>query len=83
MEFEKFIKIRREKFGAVVFDTLREKVFVANETGSEILKLLEEKTAIEDILITLTGEFEGNSPLVERDLTDFIKELEEKDLVIK
>ncbi len=40
MEFTKYVKIRSERFGAVVFETQREKVYVTNETGGEILHLL-------------------------------------------
>ena len=39
MDFTKYTKVRNEKFGAVVFDTLNEKVFVTNESGDEILRL--------------------------------------------
>ncbi len=40
MEFARHVKWRSEKFGAVVFDTLNEKVFVTNKTGNGILGLL-------------------------------------------
>jgi hypothetical protein len=39
MQFEKHVKVRQEKFGSVMFETLREKIFVTNETGAEILRL--------------------------------------------
>jgi len=31
VEFVKHVKIRKEKFGVVIFDTYREKVFVVNK----------------------------------------------------
>ena len=49
MGFEKHVKVRQERFGAVVFETLREKVFVTDETGAEILRLLEEKKEDETV----------------------------------
>ena len=42
MEFKKHVKIRDEKFGSVIFETLREKVYVTNETGSNILQLIKQ-----------------------------------------
>lgn len=83
MEFKKFVKIRREKFGAVIFDTLREKVFVTNVTGAKILGFLEDKIPTEDIPLILAERFRSDASLIQKDMVDFIRSLEEKDLVIK
>ncbi len=42
MNFTEHVKIRSEKFGTVIFETLTEKIFITNETGAEILQLIEQ-----------------------------------------
>ena len=46
MEFNKHVQVRKEKFGTVIFETLKEKVFVTNSTGSEIIERLKEKKGV-------------------------------------
>lgn len=72
MEFEKHVKVRQEKFGAVVFETLREKVFVTNEMGAEILRLLEEEKELKGVLEELTKNYDCNPKVIEGDLEEFI-----------
>jgi precorrin-6B methylase 1 len=81
MEFEKHVKIRREKFGAVLFETLREKVFVTNETGAEILKLLQERNEPERIATLLTQNYQGDSERIKSEALEFIVELTENNLI--
>ncbi len=75
MDFAQHIKVRREKFGAVIFDTLREKVFVTNETGLNILKLIEEGKTGSEIVTILNEEYRGGAEDVDKDITAFIDEL--------
>ncbi len=42
MNFTEHTKIRKEKFGTVVFDTLTEKIFITDEVGGQILELIEQ-----------------------------------------
>ena len=42
MNFTEHTKIRKEKFGTVIFDTLTEKIFITDQIGSEILCLIEQ-----------------------------------------
>ena len=50
MNFTEHTKIRKEKFGTVVFDTLTEKIFITDTVGTEILQLI--KPSTKKILIT-------------------------------
>tara|TARA_Y100000294_G_scaffold139170_1_gene132629 strand:+ start:318 stop:581 length:264 start_codon:yes stop_codon:yes gene_type:complete len=81
MEFAKHVKVRQEKFGAVVFETLREKVFVTNETGAEILSLLEEKEEPKEVTAELAKKYCVDSKLIESDVNGLISILEEKGII--
>jgi len=83
MEFEKHVKVRQEKFGAVVFETLREKVFVANEMGAEILRLLEEGKEPNDVTAELAKKYNGNPKIIKSDVDMYISMLTDKGLIKK
>ncbi len=83
MEFEKHVKVRQEKFGAVVFETLREKVFVTDETGAEILRLLEEKKELKDVLDELAKNYDGNLEIIKGDVEEFILALKDSGIIKK
>ncbi len=81
MEFEKNVKIRREKFGTVIFQTLCEKVFVTNQTGSAILQMIEEEKDLDNIVAELAQNFESDFEIVAKDVTEFIMELKENQII--
>ncbi|MCM8804304.1 MAG: PqqD family protein [Candidatus Omnitrophica bacterium] len=81
MELKKFVKIREEKFGAVIFDTLREKVFVTNETGKDILNLLKDGKQIEEIIDILKEKYEKNGDEIRIDVNKFISQLKENGII--
>lgn len=81
MEFEKHVKVRREKFGAVVFETLREKVFVTNETGAEILGLLGEGKEATHVITELARNYNGDPAIIKADVDDFISMLKDKGII--
>lgn len=83
MEFEKYVKVRQEKFGAVVFETLREKVFVTDETGAEILRLLEEKKEFKDVLDELARNYDCDPETIKGDLEEFILALKDSGIIKK
>lgn len=83
MEWEKYVKIRQEKFGAVVFETLREKVFVTNEIGAEILRLLEEGKEPKDIIVELARNYNEEPAIIKNDVNEFISMLKEKGIIKK
>ncbi len=82
MFFSECIKIREEKFGAVVFNTLSEKVFVTNETGKSVLASLKEGKAVAEIIESLADEYNIESRVdMEEEVADFVKALLENGLL--
>jgi len=77
MIFNEYVKIREEKFGAVIFETLREKIFVTNETGKEILNLLQKGLTQEQIVATLVSSYSASNAEIREDITNFINQLKE------
>lgn len=72
MRFAEYVKIREEKFGAVIFETLKEKVYVTNETGKDILTFLRDGYTVEEIIDLLVDRYNEDRILVERDLNNFV-----------
>lgn len=60
MNLTEHTKIRKEKFGTVVFDTLTEKIFVTDEIGSEILQLIEQGKDLPQMVGELCETFDGD-----------------------
>ncbi len=83
MELEKHVQVRQEKFGAVVFETLREKVFVANETAAEIFRLHQEGKSAEQIVAELAENYDADPATIKADVDEFMADLDAKDLVKK
>lgn len=83
MHFAKYVKVRQEKFGAVIFETLKEKVFVANKTGGDILQLLEKGKPLDDIIKRLENEYSENNSHIKTDVIDFVNELEKNGILLK
>ena len=82
MFFPKYVKVRQERFGAVVFDTLREKVLVSNPTGAEILRLLGEEKSVEDICGELSRSYDGDPAQLKAEVNNFVDELRKRELFI-
>ncbi len=81
MELEKHVQVRQEKFGAVVFETLREKVFVANETAAEIFRLHQEGKSVEQIVDELAQNYDADPATIKTDVDEFVLSLKDHDLV--
>lgn len=81
MEFEKHIKIRQERFGAVIFDTLREKVFVTSHTGGQILQLILKGKSNGEITADLKEVYDDSSETLCGDITGFIASLRENNIL--
>ena len=81
MQFTEHVKIREEKFGAVVFETLKEKVFVTNETGKDILNLLQEGKAAEEIINSLADLYAVKPEEIKDDVLGFVGLLKEKGIL--
>ena len=83
MELEKHVQVRQEKFGAVVFETLREKVFVANETAAEIFRLHQEGKSAEQIIGELAETYDADPATIKADVDEFMAGLDANGLVKK
>ncbi|MDP2938913.1 MAG: PqqD family protein [Candidatus Omnitrophota bacterium] len=82
MIFFEHVKIREEKFGAVVFETLKEKVFVTNETGKNILNLLKEGKSVEEIINSLADLYAVEPEDIKDDVLGFVGLLKEKGILV-
>ena len=83
MKFTDYVKIREEKFGVVIFDTLTEKVYVTNETAKEIISLLLAGKTEKEIIQILTDSYNGSTQEISDDTINFINELKKRNLLIE
>ncbi len=81
MNFTEHTKIRKEKFGTVVFDTLTEKIFITDEIGGEILQLIEQGKDLPQIISALGEVFDGDSQMIEKDVIEFSEQLKSNNIV--
>ncbi len=77
------MKVREEKRGTAIFDTLNEKVYTINETGASILKLLLSGNTLDDTAKILAQDYDGDEAAVKNDVIQFVDELAAKSLVVK
>ena len=81
MNFTEHTKIRKEKFGTVVFDTLTEKIFITDQVGAEILQLIEQGKNLPEILNELLCSYDGDEQMIEKDVIEFTDQLKLNNLV--
>lgn len=81
MQFTEHVKIREEKFGTVVFETLKEKVFVTNEQGKDILNLLKKGSSLDEVVETLSKTYNGDKTKIKEDVTSFLNQLKENNII--
>lgn len=76
-----FVKVREEKFGAVIFDTKKEKVYVTNEIGKEILNLIKNGKTAEEIAQHLSHSYNEDPAIIKRDVLNFLEDLRKSNLM--
>ncbi len=81
MNLTEHTKIRKEKFGTVVFDTLTEKIFITDEIGGEILQLIEQGAELSQIVSELGETFNGDSQMIENDVVEFTDQLKSNNII--
>ena len=81
MNFTEHTKIRKEKFGTVVFDTLTEKIFITDEIGSDILQLVEQGKDLPEIVSTLADTYDGDPEAMEKDIAEFAEQLKSNKII--
>lgn len=83
MNLAKHVKIREEKFGTVIFDTLREKVFVVNKQGADILRLVLDGKSKKQTVEALKQNYHASGEAITKDVTSFIDHLEKNKLLVE
>ena len=81
MNFTEHTKIRKEKFGTVVFDTLTEKIFITDRIGSEILQLIKQGKDLPQVVSELSEAFEGDRQIIEKDVIEFTNQLKSNNII--
>ncbi|PIR17388.1 MAG: hypothetical protein COV46_04295 [Deltaproteobacteria bacterium CG11_big_fil_rev_8_21_14_0_20_49_13] len=83
MEFKKNVQVRKEKFGTVIFETLKEKVFVTNETGAEIIERLKEKKTPDVIVNELASLYGASKEAIANDVNCFIENMIDQEVLAR
>ena len=81
MKFTEHTKLRKEKFGTVLFDTLTEKIFISDEIGADILQLIAQGKDLEEISSILSQEYDADKPTIEQDVLEFIDQLKSDKMI--
>jgi len=81
MKLAPFVKFRKEKFGAVLFETRSEKVFTLNPTGAAVVRELLSGAPAEQIQESLQGRFHDAGGTLASEVETFLNQLKEKGLV--
>lgn len=76
-----FVRSTHGQDGAIVLDIQQGQMFKLNLVGSRILELLESGSSAEQIVDTVSAEFQVRSDRVDKDLTDFLKILTTNKLI--
>jgi hypothetical protein len=83
MKFTEHTKIRNEKFGAVVFDTLTEKIFITDPIGGQILQLVEQGKDLPEIVSVLGDSYDGDGQMMEKDVAEFTEQLRSNKIILE
>lgn len=81
MRLAKFVKVREEKFGGVLFETRSEKVFTLNPTAMAVVREIEAGHDEREIAMRLKERFNDSTDVIEREVVAFIAELRQRSLV--
>jgi hypothetical protein len=81
MNFTEHTKIRKEKFGTVVFDTLTEKIFITDQVGGEILQLIEQGKDLPEMLSVLGDNYDGDRQTIKKDVVEFTDQLKSNNIL--
>ncbi len=81
MNFTEHTKIRKEKFGTVVFDTLTEKIFITDQVGGQILELIEQGKDLPEIVSVLGDSYDDDEQEMEKDVLEFTEQLKSNNII--
>ncbi len=82
MDLTRCVKVRNEKFGAVLFDTLNEKIYVTNESGKDILGLISEGLEPPAIAERLGAGYSEGAEQIDSDVARFVDDLQAAGLLV-
>lgn len=83
MEFKKHVQVRKEKFGTVIFETLKERVFVTNETGSDIVQLVKDGKKANEIINELALIYGTSAEAIAGDVNCFLENMVQQEVLAK
>jgi hypothetical protein len=72
---------RESERGLILLDMNKDKMYEVNESGSEIIKLIQKGAKLEDIIDTLLEIYEVDKDTLESDVKEFLKKLKEFNLL--
>ena len=78
-QLAKFVKFREEKFGGVLFETRRERVFTLNPVGAAVVRAIVDGQG--DLSAVLHEKFEDPEGTLEGEANEFVSSLAEAGLV--
>ncbi len=81
MNLTEHTKIRKEKFGTVVFDTLTEKIFITDQIGGDILQLIEQGKDLPEMLSVLGDNYDGDRQTIKKDVVEFTDQLKSNNIL--
>ncbi|MFC1522546.1 PqqD family protein, partial [Elusimicrobiota bacterium] len=70
-----------EKFGGVLFETQKEKVFVTNPAGTKIINLIKEGKDLKQVATALKHEYDAGEGEIEKDIAEFVGNLRKEGLI--
>lgn len=82
MGFTEHTKLRKEKFGTVLFDTLTEKIFITDQVGTHILEFIAKGIESSEIANQLCDIYDGDEQTIQKDTMEFIAELKLNNMIV-
>lgn len=79
LKLARFVKFREEKFGAVLFETQKEKVFTLNATGAAVVRAIVSGSS--DVVGALRAQFDDDSGVLAAEVAAFITALAQQGLL--
>lgn len=75
MQLAPHLRIRSEKFGALLFDKERERYFIVNEVGKDVLEAMRGARTVEEVVEALSQVYGESPEIIRRDILGFMDAL--------
>lgn len=83
MDLAPHVKVRPEKFGALIFDKEREKFFVVNAVGRDVLEFMNVAETVQEVVEGLSQAYGESPEVIRRDVLDFVDGLRKARLLLE